>query len=158
MQIQYQSPLLLMEGTSNVGAKCMPLQLLFSSSVQLSSRAMRPGWWALRKLCMSPTVCQSKQFRHSTENSVWILWPAELWAWTRPRLITIPTRNNAIILSVFIITYKRIVMEFCYKDLNFPFCSESKGFLLSLQLRVFFDYITVKKIRCNKSKFFNLCN
>lgn len=73
MMKNYQSPVLgclLIEGTSRVGAKSIPLYLCFSSSVQLSSLVIGPGCWAFLKLCMSPTVCQSKQFWHSTENSV----------------------------------------------------------------------------------------
>ena len=63
MMKNYQSPVLgclLIEGTSRVGAKSIPLYFCFSSSVQLSSLVIGPGCWAFLKLCMSPTVCQSK--------------------------------------------------------------------------------------------------
>lgn len=62
-----------MDGTRCEGAKCKPLYDANCWSVQLRRRVIAPGCPLFVKLCIIPTVCQSKYTSHSTENNVCIL-------------------------------------------------------------------------------------
>lgn len=55
-----------------MGARSCPLYTFKSSSVQLNSLVTPPGCPLNLKLCMNPTVCQSKYVEHSVEKSVCI--------------------------------------------------------------------------------------